>query len=328
MSEVTIRGCGLAGTLLGWRLWQRGMRFRIEGDRGVGASWAAAGLVNPVTGKGMNASWRLREFLEEMKAFYSEAALLLKQNYFREKPVLRIFASEKERQKFEAKRALLEPWIGQVYPDLDDVKGGQWGGVHWHGGGWLDVKGFVTDSMAFFAKNPVSKLSPEVSVYCEGAKGLRGGPFSWLPQRLAKGQIVEVEVPGWNEDRILNRNGWCIPIGKDRYRVGATYEWETLSGEPTTDGRAKLEELVAEFTELPFRVLNQVAGIRPIVRTSQPVIGAHAKLPKTYVFNGLGSKGCLYGPKASQELVTHLLDGKKIDPELDVRFLQDAAEQA
>ena len=285
MSKVTINGCGLAGTLLGWRLWQRGAKFCIIGDQNVGASWAAAGLVNPVTGKGMNVSWRLGDFLSEMKKFYSEAGALLGENYFRDNAVLRVFASQNERQKFIAKQSQLEPWIEQVYPALNNVKGGQWGGVEWHSGGWLDVKGFVKNSLAFFAKNPAKGISPEVTVHCDGAKGLREGPFSWLPQRLAKGQIVEVTVPGWNEDRILNRHGWCIPIGEDRYRVGATYEWEDFTSEPTNEGRMQLEQLVTEFTSLPFTIHKQVAGVRPIVRTSQPVIGRHPKLPNTYLFN-------------------------------------------
>lgn len=318
MSEVTIKGCGLAGVLLGWRLWQRGMRFHFEGEQNVGASWAAAGLVNPVTGKGMNASWRLAEFLDEMKCFYSEAGRLLGQKYFREKPVLRIFANEKELQKFKAKKAELEPWIGQIHSVLTDVKNGQLGGVEWRGGGWLDVKGFVQDSLVFFDKNPAQDTAPEVTVYCEGAKGLESGPFSYLPSRMAKGQIVEVKIPAWNEQRILNRNGWCIPIGENCFRVGATYEWSDFTNEPTLEGREKLEKLVAEFTDLPFEILKQVAGVRPIVRTSQPIIGRHSENPNTFVFNGLGSKGCLYGPKVAQELTSHLLDGRRLDPGLDV----------
>ncbi len=318
MSKVTIKGCGLAGTLLGWRLWQRGVRFQIEGDQEAGASWAAAGLVNPVTGKGINASWRFEEFFHEMEEFYSKVGVLLERNYFRANPVLRLFASENERQKFKEKQSLLEPWIEQVYPVLNDVKEGQWGGVQWRVGGWLDVRSFVRDSIAFFESQPTVSPAPKVTVYCDGAKGLTAGPFSWLPQRLAKGQIVEVAVPGWNEQRILNRSGWCIPVGNDCYRVGATYEWDDLNNEPTSEGRIELEKLVATFTDLPFELRNQVAGVRPIVRTSQPVIGKHPDQPNIFVFNGLGSKGCLYGPKTAQELVAHLLDEQDLDPDLDV----------
>ena len=326
MKGVTIHGCGLAGVFLGWRLWQRGISFQHVGAREVGASWAAAGLVNPVTGKGMNVSWRLAEFLEEMKEFYLDAGAMLGRHYFREEPVLRIFAGEKEKAKFRAKQDELEPWIGGVYPVLTDVKGGDAGGVEWLGGGWVNVRRFVNDSLAFFAEEGMGRPGPEVEVYCEGAKGLQKGCFSYLPQRLAKGEILEVEVPEWGEQRILNRRGWSIPIGGERYRVGATYEWDDLTNEPSEKGQLKLESLVREFTDRPFSIKNHVAGIRPIVRNSEPVIGAHPDEKGKFVFNGLGSKGCLYGPKVAQELVLHLLDGQALDPALDVAALSNTKE--
>ncbi|MGJ8724981.1 MAG: NAD(P)/FAD-dependent oxidoreductase [Roseibacillus sp.] len=319
MEGVTIHGCGLAGVFVGWRLWQRGVGFRHVGEQGVGASWAAAGLVNPVTGKGMNLGWRLGEFLEEMREFYLDAGSILGRHYFKEVPVLRVFADEKERAKFEAKKPELEPWICDVYPVLTDVKEGGFGGVEWNGGGWVDVRSFLRDSLKFFEEEGgVGAPGPRVDVYCEGIKGLLEGEFSFLPNRLAKGEILEVEVPGWNEERILNRRGWSIPIGNDCYRVGATYEWDDLTNEPTEKGRVKLESLVREFTDLPFEVRNHVAGVRPIVRNSEPVVGAHPQDSSSYVLNGLGSKGCLYGPKVAQQLVELVLDGRAVDEELNL----------
>ena len=320
MEGVTIHGCGLAGVFVGWRLWQRGIGFRHVGEREVGASWAAAGLVNPVTGKGMNVGWRLGEFIGEMGEFYLDAGSVLGRHYFKEVPVLRVFTSEKERAKFEDKKPELEPWIGDVYPVLSDVKEGDFGGVEWTGGGWVDVRSFLRDSLKFFEEEGgMGAPGPEVDVYCEGTKGLLEGEFSFLPNRLAKGEILEVEVPGWNEERILNRRGWSIPIGNDCYRVGATYEWDDLTNEPTEAGRLKLEKLVREFTDLPFEVRNHIAGVRPIVRNSEPVVGAHPQDPSSFVLNGLGSKGCLYGPKVAQQLVELILDGTPVDEELNLK---------
>ena len=121
------------------------------------------------------------------------------------------------------------------------------------------------------------------------------------------------------EKRILNRRGWSIPIGDDCYRVGATYEWDDLTNEPTEAGRLKLESLVREFTDLPFEVRNHIAGVRPIVRNSEPVVGAHPQDPSSFVLNGLGSKGCLYGPKVAQQLVELILDGTPVDEELNLK---------
>lgn len=318
MEGITIHGCGLAGVFAGWQLWKRGISFRHVGERGVGASWAAAGLVNPVTGKGMNISWRIDDFLEEMREFYLDAGSMLGRHYFQEAPVLRVFAGEKERRKFEEKQFELAPWVGDFYPTLTDVKDAEFGGVEWQGGGWVDVRGFLTDSLAFFKEEGMGAPGPEVEIFCEGTKGLLEGEFCYLPSRLAKGEILEIEVPGWNEERILNRRGWCIPIGNDCYRVGATYEWDDLTNEPTEAGRIKLESLVREFTDLSFEIRNHVAGVRPIVRNSEPVLGKHPDEPKKFLLNGLGSKGCLYGPKVARQLVELILDERPIEKELSL----------
>ncbi len=323
MEKVTIHGCGLAGVFLGWRLWQRGISFQHVGEAKKGASRVAAGLVNPVTGKGMNVSWRLGEFLEEMREFYFDTGAMLGRSYFKEVPVLRIFADEKEKKKFRRKQVELEPWIGDVYSVLGDVREGDFGGVEWSGGGWVEVRNFLDDSLAFFKEENLGAPGPEVEVYCEGSFGLQEGVFSYLPNRLAKGEILEVRVPGWREERILNRRGWCIPIGEEVFRVGATYEWDDLTNKSTDEGREKLVRLVKEFTDRPFEIKSHVAGVRPIVRNSEPVIGVHPENSSQFIFNGLGSKGCLYGPGVSRHFVEHLLDGKALDAELDVAAFEE-----
>ena len=320
MEGVTIQGCGVAGVCLGWQLWWRGVPFRHEGQRRVGASWAAAGLVNPVTGKGMSVGWRLDDFLGEMAAFYAEVEKTLGKTYFHRLPVLRVFTDKKEIAKFQKKQPAMSQWVGTIYESLPDVKDGSWGGVEWVGGGWVDVRGFLDDSLAFFEKERRSAESFSPQVFCEGTLGLSEGVFSFLPTRLAKGEILEVVVPGWDERRILNRRGWCIPLGGELYRVGATYEWDDLTNDPTPQGREKLEKLVREFTDRDFVVRNHVAGVRPIVRNSEPVVGSHPTQEGQYVLNGLGSKGCLYGPGAARQLVEFMLDGKAIDSSLSLRL--------
>lgn len=317
MGVVTIQGCGLAGVFLGWQLWKRGVAFRHLGEHRVGASHAAAGLVNPVTGKGMNVGWRLDEFLAEMGEFYDEVEALLGAQYFFRLPVLRVFTNEAEKAKFLRKKEGMAQWVGAFSEHLPDVKGGEAGGVEWLGGGWLNVRAFLKDSLAFFESWSGGATSG-VTVLCEGARGLRSGDFAYLPTRLAKGEILEISVPDWGESRILNRRGWSIPIGEDVYRVGATYEWDDLTDEPTPSGREKLERLVREFTDRDFTIRNHVAGVRPIVRNSEPVIGRHPTRQNLYLINGLGSKGCLYGPAVARALVELLLDGKPVDPQLDV----------
>jgi glycine/D-amino acid oxidase-like deaminating enzyme len=111
-----------------------------------------------------------------------------------------------------------------------------------------------------------------------------------------------VRIPGWREDRILNRAGWLIPIGGDLYRVGATYDWDHLESGPTEEGRGKVEAILQTFTDRDYEVVDHVAGIRPIIDRSKPVV--RFQEGKGWMVNGLGSKGVIYAPRVGLEMVS------------------------
>jgi glycine/D-amino acid oxidase-like deaminating enzyme len=139
--------------------------------------------------------------------------------------------------------------------------------------------------------------------------------------RCAKGEILTLRAPGWRADRILiGGGGWLVPLGDGRFKAGSTYVWDRLDGEPTPEGRARVEEIARLLGGPEFEVTAHEAGVRPIVRTSQPLIGPLAD--GRVVFNGLGSKGSLYAPGVARHLAAWLRSGGELDPELDVRGLQ------
>jgi len=71
MKRFVIVGQGLAGTCLAWALKEKGADFLlIDREVAAGSSRVAAGLVNPVTGKGINPSWRVGEYLNLAVDFY------------------------------------------------------------------------------------------------------------------------------------------------------------------------------------------------------------------------------------------------------------------
>jgi hypothetical protein len=47
-----------------------------------------------------------------------------------------------------------------------------------------------------------------------------------------------------------------------------------------------------------------VAGIRPIINRSKPVM--HYEEGRGWMVNGLGSKGVIYAPRVGLEMVAHL----------------------
>ena len=337
--EILIVGQGLAGTCLAWQLWDRGIPFRIvaRGDKS-GSSHIAAGMLTPVTGKAFNPSWRLEEFRLKAIRFYRAAEHVLGEQFFYTTPILRVFADEEERERFEGKRKELTKWTADVVKDTGLGVRSSLGGVMWSGGGWLKTHRFLARSKGYFrergiysqqdvTKEDLAAMAGKTVVLCEGAAGLcEDGAFNYLPKRPAKGEILTVRVSGLREDCIISSGGWMIPRGGNLYRAGAGYEWDSCDDKPSQKGREQVEEIVRRLTTQPFEVVDHVAGVRPIVRRSQPVIGRHRERDSVAIFNGLGSKGVLYAPGVAKELALHLSEGKTIEKELDVSNVPAEAE--
>lgn len=307
----TIVGQGLAGTCLAWALWERGEKFaRI--DAGGGSSRIAAGMINPLTGRNFEPSWRIAEFLPEALAFYGAVEKRIGRQLWYPFPVLRLASSEKEWRKIVSKldAPAVAPWIsGEVV-----APEGWSGAVEVRGGGRLDVNAFLDGSREFFGE--LTAGNPVDAIRCDGAAGLLAGGCG--PHRCAKGEILTVRAAGWDGSRIrIGAGGWLVPLGGGVFKVGSTYEWEELDDIPTAKGRARIEEIACRLGGVDFEVIGHDAGVRPILRRSQPLIGPLEG--GGWMFNGLGSKGSLYAPGMARRLACWLVDGTEPEPELDFR---------
>lgn len=334
--DFLIIGQGLAGSALAMALIERGATVMVlDREDEFSASRVAAGLVTTVAGKGMNLSWRQSEYLPDAISYYRKLEELSGVNFFHSRNTLRLFDSEMQKSKFIAKKDSLVGWI----EDADDADLSIWkadhGGFIMTQGGWLDTKTYlrvVREMLGYmyrcdsFNEDDYMRSKGEIIwkdvtasrvILCQGSSAFtEGGLFSFLNHRCAKGEILTVKIPGAREDKILNCNGWLIPLGNETWRAGATYEWEDLSDVPTDAGRSEIEGKIRKFTDLPFQVLEHSAAVRPIMRTSQPYIGHHPDFPEVSFFNGLGSKGVTTAPSVAAHFADHLIQGSELDSEL------------
>lgn len=310
--DIHITGMGLAGCCLAWQLSFRGVAFTWDDDdRPAAASRIAAGLVNPVTGKNFNPSWRIAEFLPEAKAFYARVAGELGTTFWHPLPVWRLIG-EREWAKLGGKLDTAAPWVESLQNEP-----GWRAAVVLRGGGRVATREFCEGTRKFFAAAERPGGEAERVVLCEGATGLVDGRLG--PHRCAKGEILTLRAPGWRADRILvGSGGWLVPLGGDLFKAGSTYVWDRLDGEATAEGRARVEEIVRQLAGDGFEVVGHEAGVRPIVRQSRPLIGPLDD--GRIVFNGLGSKGSLYAPWTAARLAAWLIEGAALDPDLDLRM--------
>ncbi len=307
---VEIVGAGLAGCCLAWQLQMRGVKVRLLDDQRDGAaSRVAAGLINPVTGKNYEPSWRIAEFLPEANAFFARVESEMGRQLWFPLPVVR-WVSEKDWPKVSGK--LKKPEIRRWVDHTEQNPMGWRAGVVLRGGGRLDVRAFCEATQEKFADS--GEWQAQARVYCDGAFGLMLGRMG--EHRSAKGEILTVSIPSWDESRIqVGAGGWLVPLGGGLFKAGATYEWDQLDGTPTESGRERVEGIMRGLGIQNFKVVAHEAGIRPIVRRSMPLIG---QVGDEIVFNGLGSKGSLYAPGVARRLAEWLVDGTAIETELDV----------
>lgn len=318
----TIVGQGLAGTCLAWELWHRGVEFRIIDRERGGSSRVAAGLINPVTGKNFEPTARVADFLTEALVFHQRIENLLGGKSWHPLPILRLADDEREWHKMLAKRERPDVacWLANHGAPL--AMDGWLGALELSGGGRLETRAFLDASRAFFQERGIYQTEEITAtadtriIWCDGAAGLIGGRFG--THRCAKGEILTLRASDWCESHIrIGAGGWLVPLGNHRFKAGSTYEWDRLDEKPTEDGREKVMTIARRLGGgADIEMLAHEAGVRPILRRSEPMIGPLDN--GGWMFNGLGSKGSLLAPGMARRLADWICEG--IEPEEGMRY--------
>ncbi len=313
-----IVGQGLAGTCLAWDFWNRGVEFQLVDRENGGSSRVAAGLINPVTGKNFEPTPRIGDFLPEALEFYIALEGLLATTFWHPLPILRLAGDEKEWSKMLAKTARPDVacWLSNNGAPVD--ADGWLGALELTGGGRLDTRAFLDGSREFFRQRGIyqqADVSPEETggqrIWCDGAAGLLKGRYG--THRCAKGEILTLRAEGWDQAHIrIGAGGWLVPLGNGHFKVGSTYEWDQLDETPTEAGKEKVMTIARRLGgNVDCELLAHEAGIRPILRRSEPLIGPLGN--GDWMFNGLGSKGSLSAPSMARRLADWIHEG--IQPE-------------
>lgn len=344
--DYLIVGQGLAGSAAALALRARGKSVLVvDRSDSWSASRVAAGLITTLAGKSMNPGKLQGQALTHARTWYHRLEKEWGCNMLHDMPVLRLYDDLKQRNKLVQKKDIVSEWLecADVTVDLKQWHGSS-GGFCMRHTGWLDTKLYLAQVRrqlvngdafleADFDQADVGLSNAGVNwngvsaaklLLCQGAFGLGGGEHDWfgyVPHRSAKGDILTVVAPSLEENEIVNRNGWMIPMGGGRWKCGATYVWEGLNGDLLDSGREEVERRIRSLTPARFEVEKHEVGARPIIRKSQPVVGCHPKYNQLLFFNGLGSKGVIYAPFVAEHLAEHLVNGIPLDPMWDLAQL-------
>ena len=340
MVDYIIVGSGLAGMAMAETLLQYGRSVRVYDNQSQKASMVAGGLYNPVVLKRLNLSWEGSRLMDFSIPFYETLQSKLGVEFDEKLPVMRVLASAGEQNDWfqAADRAglseFLVPRIGDnTNPCLDAPFG--LGEVRHtgriHTARLLDAyrrtladSGTLHEQVFQHQKLQIGEAGVRYDglkaggiIFCEGF-GLQQNPyFNYLPLNGTKGELLRIHAPELKESRVIKSGVFLIPLGEDRYLVGATYSWKDKSPGPTEAAREEILTKLRKFLRCDFTVVGQQAGIRPTVPDRRPLVGRHPRLHPLYVLNGLGSRGVLIAPYAAHCLYRFMEEGTPLPEAMD-----------
>lgn len=337
--DYLVVGQGIAGTMFSHFLLKQNKNILVmDQNDGFIPSLAAGAVINPVTGRKSDLAWRIDELLPFASHTYKEIEYLVGVSIGHPSPIHKYFSNPADSDAFKDKQPTIAHHA-QPLVDLDENIAHPFGGIEittayyinprnilpaWRkylsGLGLFREENFdyaelvLTDSGATY-----KDIKAKQVVFCEGTKMKHNPWFAYLPLKTAKGEALIIEMDGLPQDHIVLKGQFLMPLGGNLFYVGATNEWIEDDRLPSEHKKQELVDGLAKMTNLPYKVISHLSGIRPTVRDRRPLLGKHPQFPQLATMNGMGTKGYSLAPWCAEMLVGHLEEGYPLDAEVDLK---------
>ena len=337
--DYIIVGDGYAALFFAHQLIKNNKSFYLFSEGKKSASMVSAGIINPAVLKRFTTFWLAQEQIDSLKKTLSEIEGYTHKNYLIEKPILRVFHDEKEKELWLKKSSEIS-FLSNDFIKINSIKNPFGCGKVNHSAR-LNVRDFFTDLMNYLEQNShlikekfdYNLVNTENSTYkdiqfkniifAEGMAVKENPYFSEIPVEANKGHHLEVKLSERIEDDFtIKKKHFIFPLNENTYYYGGTYDREQTHHKIDNSAVEKLINALAEFYPNDFEVTQVKFGFRPTVKDRRPIVGNHPEFKNLYVFNGLGARGILNGNYFAINLYNHLENGEEIHPEVDLKRFQ------
>lgn len=345
VADFMIVGQGIAGSVMALRLIKSGYSVSIIDQSELSSSSKiAGGIWNPVVFKRLTKSWMADKLIPELLDFYSLWEKEFQTDLIQERHIIKPFTEEQEEklwlkksQGTEPENVFLEPLIYKDLPIDEHYKVKNYSRVLQAGS--LNVSRFLDYTKKYLKEHyefleeefdhdqlkiteqgiSYKSLTASNILFCEGHLISRNPYFKRIPMKPAKGETLTIFSEHIQLERdIFNKGFFIMPLGNKLFKIGATYEWNTLNDIPTEEGKAELLKKLNAVITTPYQIISHEAGVRPSVTDRRPVMGMHQEFSNVYLFNGLGTKAVMLAPYFAKQLVAFIHDNSKIDEEVNL----------
>lgn len=283
------------------------------------------------------------EIVPVLLDFYWDAEKTLGCKFLDEKKIVKLFTEEQETALWKKKAAdemalYLDPATFTIHEPINSEAG------YVLRTGNIDTRKFLGESREYLTKTDsfleeqfafgnltttessvsYKEYSADSIIFCEGYLMKNNPYFNYIPLKPAKGDVLTIKCKELNIDFILNKGVFIMPLGNDLFKVGATYDWEDLTDEPSEKGKKELVEKLNKILPYDYEVVKHEAGVRPSTIDRRPVIGKHPVNENIQLFNGFGTKAVMLAPYFAKQFILFLEGENKLNQEVDCRRFKQA----
>lgn len=337
--DYIIVGQGLAGTWIGFQLIKRGFSVMVINHSSLSnSSMVAGGLYNPLLAKRQKLSYLANEIYPHLENEYLDLEKYVNKKVLKSEPIIYVFENIEELNTWSilCEDELYKPYVKMLdFTSIQSIHA-PFGGIEIQYSGWVDIPELLNafkvkmiqesayleeifDSKDILINNDVisyKNIKAKGIIYAQGTPTLHQNIIRLKP---AKGEILRVSIPQLELPFIPQQGVFMLPLGHGQFKVGSTFEWKDLSENPTEEGKIKLLSKWQNYYKGNFNIVGQEAGVRPSSHDRRPILGALDKENKSFIFNGLGSKGVALAPYFSLQLANFIIEGKEIAKEVDLK---------
>ena len=341
-SKILIVGQGIAGTMLSWFFHKNEIDFAVIDDQSTKSpSQTSAGLINPVTGRRVVTVWLDDTILPFAEKAYIELGQFLNIEAISKTSIVDFFPNPFMQESFRKKISQDAPYISLIDEKnyLKELFNYEFevGAidpayiVHLYNiiPAWQKylaaTNRFIPDTFDFSKLKASSDkiiyngIEADKIIFCDGVQGQNNPYFSKLPFALNKGEALIIEAHEIPSDRIYKKSMALVPFKeKGIFWVGSNYIWDFEDDQPTEAFRASTEQNLKSWLNVPFKIIDHKASVRPATIERRPFVGFHPLHKNVGILNGLGTKGCSLAPYFANQLTEHIVHNSPIENDADV----------
>lgn len=345
--QYVIVGQGIAGTLFSYQCWKQGISFVVIDSvkEARKASAVAGAVLNPINVNKWSLVSDYDYYISHALSCYKGLEAILNISLIETIPLLVFCQAAAKKLLFEKQRMECQQYIhladagergvvNRYFKDVTDI--GKVSPVYKiHASALLSSwAGFLKDRELFIDKyfdirackienNGVryDTIQAEKIIFCEGADAMHNPLFQKLPFNQNRGDALVVSIPGLSAQYMYQEGSIrLVPLEKDLFWCGGNHQWQFDNMLPDKVWRSQTENTLRQWLTIPFNVEDHLVGQRPTVSGQSFVVGIHPLWPAAALLNGLGTKGFLWGPALSFELLQRLTHPQLIPIKNSIRL--------